>query len=137
MAGTWYVLTRQHCPRTLTTTGLTGSLSAVLLLTFWGSGSGYVGNCTVNRQISEAFLNDQGLLITSPKLTEAQAQDAARHSPRVPPDVTIGKGTLAMVSVDGRWRAAWLFPTGIGSDAGPVVGIDAVTGEFTPPQAQG
>lgn len=61
MAAT-YIWARRHCSRTLTTTGLTGSLSAVLLLTFWGSGSGYVGNCTVNRQISEAFLNDQGLL---------------------------------------------------------------------------
>ncbi|MDX3077017.1 VanZ family protein [Streptomyces sp. MI02-7b] len=57
-----YAWARRSHPRPLTTSCFAGSTVAVLLLTFWGSGSGYVGNCTVNRQMSEAFLNDQGLL---------------------------------------------------------------------------
>jgi hypothetical protein len=60
-AGT-FALARGRHPRPWATTALATSTAAVLLLTFWGSGSGYVGNCTINRQYSEAFLNEQGLL---------------------------------------------------------------------------
>ncbi|MEU6343741.1 VanZ family protein [Streptomyces sp. NPDC046977] len=62
MAATYTWARRGHHPRPWTTSCFTGSTAAVLLLTFWGSGSGYVGNCTISRQVSEAFLNDQGLL---------------------------------------------------------------------------
>ncbi|MFJ4849344.1 MULTISPECIES: VanZ family protein [unclassified Streptomyces] len=61
MAAT-YVRARRGHPRPWATSCFAGSTAAVLLLTFWGSGSGYVGHCTINRQVSEAFLNDQGLL---------------------------------------------------------------------------
>jgi hypothetical protein len=34
------------------------------------------------------------------------------------------------------WHTVWLFPTGIEDNAGPVIGIDATTGQSIPPQTQ-